>query len=282
VTKFLLFDPFDPTETDPLGSCLHFSLALFLDFETRRQLTARGAGGSGGSGRRGGSRRRQSPQTRIRGVLRSIVQSTDRSARAEQRAAEKATEEAAYERRIRRRGSEIAKAATERAAQLERQYRQDEKAAAASRRALAKFLIAPSRRTPYQRRIVSGVTRQIEHGERPSIARAIESERARVARLTDAQAIEQIKLRLRQVFPNSENYDNSFADLDYLPEIARAMLLLSDDDLWQLIDANPKTANDPTIFIKELERLTRREPPVLITGNPLFYHDNAARVQYGI
>jgi hypothetical protein len=271
---------------DPLASSEFLGLFIRgLDYEARRQLTARGSGGSGGSGRRGGSRRRQSPQTRIRGVLRSIVQETEKSARAKQRAAEKAAEEAAYERRIRRRGSEIAKAATERAAQLERRYRQDVKAAAASRRALAQFLIAPSRRTPYQRRVVSGVTRQIERGERPSIARALQSKRAYVASLTDAQAIEQTKLRLRQVFPNSENYDNSFADLDYLPEIARALLPLSDNNLWQLIRANPKTANDPASFDQELARLTKQEPlspPVLVTGNPLFYHDAAARVQYGI
>lgn len=231
----------------------------------------------GGSGRRGGS-----PQTRIRGVLRSTIQSTERSARAKQRAAEKAAEDAAYQRRIRRRGSEIAKAATERVRQIEREAREAEKAAARERRLLAHFLTRPARRTPYQRRVVSGVTRQIERGERPSIARAVESEFARVARLTDAQAIEQAKLRLRQTFPNSENYDNSFWQLDSLPEIARALLPLSNNNLWQLIGANPKTANDPTIFIEELVRLTRREPPVIITGNPLFYHDNAARVQYGI
>ena len=218
-------------------------------------------------------------------MLRPIVQSTERSARAKQRATEKAAEEAAYERRIRRRGSETAKAAAEHVAQLERRYRQDVKAAAASRRALANFLIAPSRRTPYQRRIVSGVTRQIERGERPSIARAVESERARIARLTDTEAIAQIKLRLRQMFPNSENYDNSFSELDSLPEMARVLLPLSDNNLWQLIRANAKTANDPIIFLKELARLTKQDLvslPVVVTGNPLFYHDAAARVQYGI
>jgi hypothetical protein len=232
------------------------------------------------SGRRGGS-----PQTHIKGALRSIVRETEKTAGAGLRAAEKAAEEAAYQRRIRRRGSEIAKVATEQATRLEQQYRQDVKAAAASRGALANFLIAPLRRTPYQRRVVRGVTRQIERGERPSIARAVESERARIARLTDAQAIAEAKLRLRQVFPNSENYDNSFADLDYLPEIARVLLLQPNKAFWVLIHANPKTANDPTIFNKELARLTKVEPlslPVLVTGNPLFYHDNAARVQYGI
>jgi hypothetical protein len=272
----------DTLDFDPLASGGFLGTFIrCLDYENRRQLTARG-GPSGGSGRRDGSRRRQSPHTRIRGVLRSIVQSTERSARAKQRAAEKAVEEAAYERRIRRRGSEIAKAATERATQLERRYRQDVKAAAASRRALAQFLIAPSRRTPYQRRVVSGVTRQIERGERPSIARALQSKPAYVASLTDAQAIEQTKLRLRQVFPNSENYDNSFADLDYLPEIARILLTLSDRALWVLVHANPKTANDPVIFNKELARLTNQEPLSLPTGNPLFYHGEASRVQYGI
>jgi hypothetical protein len=63
------------------------------------------------------------------------------------------------------------------------------------------------------------------------------------------------------------------------------LLPLSDNNLWQLIHANPKTANDPTIFVEELARLTKVEPlslPVLVTGNPLFYHDNAAHVQYGI
>jgi hypothetical protein len=255
-----------------------------LDYEQRRQLTARGGGGgSGGSGRRSGPGRRPSPQTRIGGVLRSIVRETEKSARARLRAAEKAAEEAAYAGRVYQRSA--AARMREQARRLTREARQSAREAARERRALAHALIRPSRRTPYQRRVVSGVIRQIERGERPSIARALQSKRAYVASLTDGQAIEQTKLRLRQVFPNSENYDNSFADLDYLPEFARAMLLLSDDDLWQLIRANPKTANDPTIFIKELARLTKVEPlslPVLVTGNPLFYHDNAARVQYGI
>jgi hypothetical protein len=233
--------------------------------------------------RRSGSGRRPSPQTRIGGVLRSIVRETEKSARARLRAAEKAAEEAAYASRVFQRSA--AARMREQARRLTREARQSAREAAGERRALAHALIRPSRRTPYQRRVVSGVTRQIERGERPSIARAVESERTRVARLTDAQAIKQIKLRLRQMFPNSENYDNSFWQLDSLPEIARALLPLSDNDLWQLIHANPKTANDPTIFIEELARLTKVEPlslPVLVTGNPLFYHDNAARVQYGI
>jgi hypothetical protein len=274
----------DEFDFDPLASSEFLgSFIRRLDYEQRRQLTARGSGGSGGSERRSGSGRRPSPQTRIGGVLRSIVRETEKSARARLRAAEKAAEEAAYASRVYQRS--VAAHMREQARRLTREARQSAREAARERRALAHALIRPSRRTPYQRRVVSGVARQIERGERPSIARAVESERARVARLTDAQAIEQIKLRLRQMFPNSENYDSSFWHLDSLPEIARALLPLSDNNLWQLIHANPKTAYDPTIFIKELARLTKVEPlslPVLVTGNPLFYHDNAARVQYGI
>jgi hypothetical protein len=263
---------------DPLASSEFLgSFIRGLDYEQRHQLTARGGGSSGGSGRRRGSGRRQSPQTRIRGVLRSIVQETEKSARAKQRAAEKAAKEAAYERRIRRRGSEIAKVATERAAQLERRYRQDVKAAAASRRALAQFLIAPSRRTPYQRRVVSGVARQIERGERPRIARAIESSDTRIARLSDAQAIAEIKLRLRSMFLNSENYDNAFERLHYMPDVARVLLGMSDSQLWTLV-----RQREGADFNRELAHMLRVQlPPVLVSVNPLHYHDSS-RTDFGI
>jgi hypothetical protein len=275
---------------DPLASSEFLgSFIRGLDYEQRRQLTARGeGGGSGGSRRpsgsgRRGSGRRPSPQTRIGGVLRSIVWETEKSARARLRAAKKAAKEAAYASRVYQRSA--AARIREQARRLTREARQTAREAARERRALAHALIRPPRRTPYQRRVVSGVTRQIERGERPSIARAVESERARVARLTNTQAIEQIKLRLRQMFPNSENYDNSFWQFDSLPEMARALLPLSDNNLWQLAHANPKTANDPLIFLKELTQLTKQDLlslPVVISGNPLFYHDAAARVQYGI
>jgi hypothetical protein len=213
--------------------------------------------------RRGGSGRRPSPQTRIRGALRSIVRETEKSARAKHRAAEKASEEAAYQRRIRRRGSEIAKAATEHARQLERQYRQEVKDAAASRRALAKFLIAPSHRTSYQRRVVRDFTRHIE--------------RARAARLTDAQAIEQVILRLRQVFPNSENYENSFSQLAYMPEVARVLVSLSDNQLWTLIRQRKGFG-----FNRELAHMMRVQlAPVMVSVNPLHYHDSS-RTDFGI
>jgi hypothetical protein len=223
------------------------------------------------------------PETRIKDVLRAFVRETEKSARAKGRAAQKAAKEAAYVGRIYQRSA--AARVQEQARRLTREARQSAREAARERRALAHALIRPSRRTPYQQRVVRGVTRLVQRGERPSIARAVESNRVRIARLTDAQAIAEAKLRLRQVFPNSENYDNSFADLDYLPGLARILSTLSDRALWQLIHANSKTVNDPTIFIKELARLIKQEVlslPVVVTGNPLFYHDAAARVQYGI
>jgi hypothetical protein len=274
----------DTLDFDPLASGGFLGAFIrCLDYENRHQLTARGSGGSGGSGRRGGSgrgssrlpsgRRRQSVAAsafvrEVKEALRWVARNAAASARAKRRAAERAAAEAAYQTRVFQRP--VATAARARTRAAEREARQAERYAARNRRLLTQFQTRPSRRTPYQRRVVSSVIRQIERGEG-------------AGNLTDAQAIEQAKLRLRQVFPNSENYDNSFARLDYLPELARTLLTLSDRALRALVRANPK--NDPAIFNKELARLTNQEPlslPVLVTGNPLFYHGDASRVQYGI
>jgi hypothetical protein len=155
----------------------------------------------------------------------------------------------------------------ETAAELTRQRREAERGTAAYQRWLKSLVTPAKRRSPYQRRVVSGAVRQIERAEA-------------AATLSDAQAIEQAKLRLRQTFPNSENYDNAFAALDYQPEVARALLALSGRQLWDL--ANDPSKKDTGItFSIRLRRLARTD--VITSGvNPLFYHGEQSRFQYGI
>lgn len=262
-----------------------------IDYERRHELIARGGSASGGSSSRGnngrgrGNARRRGPSPAAIREAKAALLSVEKSAKARARRAEREIARTAREIIYRGRFFGRAAAARLRAQQreIERQARADIREAARARRALVKFLTPPRKRTAYERRVVSDVTRQVARGERPSIARALQSERSRIASLSDAQAIAEAKLRLRQEFPNSENYDNSFAALDYLPDLARILLTLSDRALWALVRANPK--NDPAVFNKALARLTKQEPlslPVLVTGNPLFYHGEASRVQYGI
>src|SRR6202022_651255 len=139
------------------------------------------------------------------------------------------------------------------------------------------FLRVPAaRRSSYQRRNVSRA-RQIERGERPNLGTAVESNRARIARLTDEQVIEQFQLRVRQLWPNSENYENSFRRLDHLPDLVRVMSTLSDSQLRTLI-----VQREGADFNIELAHMMRVQmAPVAVTRNPLHYHDSS-RTDYGI
>jgi|ERR1700730_8502925 len=112
---------------------------------------------------------------------------------------------------------------------------------------------------------------------RPSFGRAVESRRTRIGRLTDDQVVEQFQLRLRQVFPNSENYENSFRSFDTLPDLARVLSTMSDNQLRTLI-----VQREGADFNMELAHMMRVQiAPVMVTKNPLHYHDSS-RTDYGI
>ena len=105
------------------------------------------------------------------GSLRYSVRTAEKTARAKARETGKAAREAAYASRVYVRTK--ATEARNLARQIEKEYLASERAAARERRLLAHFLTPAARRTRYQRRVVSGVSRQLERGEHPSIARAV-------------------------------------------------------------------------------------------------------------
>jgi|SRR6516225_4243415 hypothetical protein len=220
-----------------------------IDYERRRELTARGGSAGGGSsssrrlnGRGRGNARHRGPTPAAIREAKAALRSVEKSAKARGRHAERNIAGLAREVTYRGRFFGRAAAARLRAQQreIERQARADIREAARARRALVKFLTPPRKRTAYERRVISGITRQVARGERPSIAAAVRSGRAdtfaAIQRLPDSEAIKRVKLRLRQVFPNSANYDGGeFHSLDYMPDTARALLTLSDDQLDRLI-----------------------------------------------
>jgi hypothetical protein len=276
--------------TDMLGE---FALRLgdfcHVDYERRRELTARGGSAGGGSsssrrqnGRGRGNARRRGPSSaairEAKATLRSVENTAKARARKAEREIARTAREVAYQGRYFGRTAAARLHAQQR--ELERQARAELREAARARRALAKFLTPAGKRTAYERRVVSGVTRQIARGEPPSIAKALRSGRAEklatIGRLSDSEAIERAKLRLRQVFPNSANYDGGeFHSLDYVPEIARAVLSLSNDQINVLI--RRKTAAE---FAATLDRMMNTEVEKS-SAHPLWYRFDD-KYQYGI
>ena len=214
-------------------------------------------------------------QRQTKAAIRATVKASATTARASRREAERTVREAAYVARHYNRAT-VARI-RETARSIELKAREDARAATRDRRLLAHFFTPAKRRTTYQRRVVGSVTRQVERGERPSAQSTVGRERARISSLSDAQAIEQFQRRLRQVFPNSENYENSFWRFDHLPDLARVMLPLSDNQLRILI-----VQREGADFNMELARMMRVQmAPVMVTKNPLHYHDSS-RTDYGI
>jgi len=207
--------------------------------------------------------------------LRSEIAAAKKTVRSQRRQADLLARQAS----ILGRGRTAATRATiaSQATALRRQAREIERAAAAEYERPLQFLRVPAaRRSSYQRRNVSRA-RQIERGERPNLGTAVESNRARIARLTDEQVIEQFQLRVRQLWPNSENYENSFRRLDHLPDLVRVMSTLSDSQLRTLI-----VQREGADFNIELAHMMRVQmAPVAVTRNPLHYHDSS-RTDYGI
>jgi hypothetical protein len=169
---------------DPLGAEFAAAYVNALhDHDIRRMLIASsgGTGGSAGGGRgRGGGGREG--RRRATTVLRAQLQATQRRVArlARENAVLKA--ELAYQKRVYRRGVETTREIEAAQKARLREFQEAERARKTELRALYHFLTKPSERTPYQRRVVSGVTRQIERGERPSIARAAGRKNLRVLR----------------------------------------------------------------------------------------------------
>jgi len=268
-------DWLDSGGLDPLAPAFPGRLISgLLYYEERRELMARGASsGAGGSGRgrgrgrsaarRGAARARSrvAGERKARAALRSSAQAIESRVKRDARTVQRLAQERAYAARFLNRNA--LKRATAALREAERTYRAEAREGARARRTLAKFQIRPGERTAYQRRVVSETTRQIE--------RLVQT-----SSFTDKQVIEQAKLRLRQMFPNAENYENPFVSLDYDADLARAILPLSNNQIWQLI--RQRTGAD---FSRTLIRLRGSNVP-LFSANPLFYHGEASRVQYGI
>src|SRR5215472_6377573 len=90
-----------------------------------------------------------------------------RRAAAARKEAVRAAETARYERRVYRRGGSTVSASRARARAAERVARQAERDYQAAATIERHFKTAPSRRTSYQQRVVSRVTRQVARGEQP-------------------------------------------------------------------------------------------------------------------
>jgi hypothetical protein len=150
---------------DPLASAFMGRFVASLDYDARRELTARGGGrGGGGRSRRGGGRSDTA-------VLRARLRSAEKRATKAERAAEKARSDAEYAGRVLNRSA--AARVREHARQLEKEARTAEAESKRGRRLLGHFRTPAKQRSRYQRRVVSGVSRQIERGEQPSIAGAL-------------------------------------------------------------------------------------------------------------
>jgi hypothetical protein len=149
----------------------------FLDYETRRTLTARGSGvGAGGRGRGGGRRGsggRGRGSAEIR-QLRAQVREANARARAAERRAVAAARDAVYYKAAYRRGAAWLRAANAAQRARLREFRESERARKREVRLLAHFLTPAKQRTPYQRRVVSRARRQFELGERATLAPATE------------------------------------------------------------------------------------------------------------
>jgi len=261
-----------PNGLDPLApTLLGRFIGDLLDYEDRRELTVRGSStGGGSSGRsrgnagRGAGRGRgdaRASERQARAILRATAKAAETRVRRAERTVARLAEQRAYAARVFTPAAR--KRATAALREAERTYRAEAREGARWRRGLAKFQIRPSERTAYQRRVVSETTRQIE--------RLVQT-----SSFTDKQVIEQAKLRLRQIFPNAENYENPFVSLDYGADLARAILPLSNNQIWQLI--RQRTGAD---FSRTLIRFRGSDVP-WYSANPLFYHGEASRVQYGI
>jgi hypothetical protein len=182
------FDPLAPSE-------FLDSFIRGLDYEQRRQLTARGGSSGGGSGRRSrlapggasrstgrraGSGRRDGSGNRLsaagssrireaKRIIRANAKATGAVASVKERHLAAIKAELKYQRRIRQPSAQINRELRGLESLLKRKIREDRRAATRERRLLKHFLTPAKRRTRYQRRVVSSVTRQIERGERPSL-----------------------------------------------------------------------------------------------------------------
>jgi hypothetical protein len=259
-----------------------------IDYERRRELAMRGeSAGGGSSSRRNNGRGRANARHRgptaeaireAKATLRRVENNAKARARRADREIARTAREVAYQGRYFGRVAAARLRAQQR--KLEQQARADLREAARARRALAKFLTPAHKRTAYHRRVVSAISRQVQRGEPLSIARAVRTERANevaaIERLSDTDAIERAKRRLRQVFPNSANYDGGdFPALDHMPDTARALLRLSEGQIDLLIPQ--KTGVQ---FGLTLDRMMKRDMEKPST-NPLWYRFDD-KYQYGI
>jgi hypothetical protein len=173
-----LLDWIEPSDGfDPLAPTFMGRFVASLDYDTRRELTARGGGRR--AERRLARAERQVAKLRAqlaaerqaKAALRSQLRSAATHARRSGRALAKQRAELAYAQRFKTRAAQ--KRIREQAREIERLARYEQREAAKTGRALRAFFTPASRRSSYQRRVISGVSRQIERGEQPSIAGAL-------------------------------------------------------------------------------------------------------------
>jgi hypothetical protein len=230
----------------------------FLDYEARRMLAARG-GGSGGWSGRGGRGSGRSGRVRIPAALRQSRRATDARVRQQQRAVEIARAQEQRAKRFYQQASAQRRDAVAKLRQTVRDLRESERARKAELKILAHFLTPAQQRSSYQRRVVSGVSRQLDRGEAPSIGRAIGrgAERRNVT--------EQFRNRLLKLWPAARNETDPF-DLDFQsPNYIRQLNSLSDDDLQTLIRLNIVDFNEA------IEAMLGDEPVELQSSHPLYY-----------
>ena len=290
-----VFDPIDLIEIDPLAPRPRIERACGWAFESRRQLTARG-GSPGGSGRQSSGRRRQTAaqqraralaaeqRAAIRGPLatmRDLVRENEKRARASTRALAKAEAELRYQGKVFNRTAFAQQRALVK--QLKQQVKADNRAVAQSRAVWRKIgaLVrsAPAKRTPYQRRVLSGLAGQARRGEPLSIRRATHKPLPTSPTALRQRAVE----RILATYGDHPNFDRSTVEtnlrnLDRYPRILEHIIRADESELSSIaaIQTVDHKTGQPTPL--NIERLRVRLHAIdasydeLRSFNPLWYH----------
>jgi hypothetical protein len=282
-------------EFDPLAPRSPIERACPWAFETRRQLNVRG-GSSGGGGRGSSSRRRQSAarqraralareqRAAIRGplaTLRALVRQNEKRARAAIRDLADAEAELRYRAKVFNR--EPVAQQRELVKQLKKQAKADTRAAAQSRATLRKIgtLVrsAPGKRTPYQRRVVSGLARQAQRGEALSIRRVTHKPLPTSRAGLQQRAFE----RMLSTYGDHPDFERSTVEanlrnLAQFPRMLERIIQADEGELSSIASIQLTDHRTGQPIPENIERLRARLYAIdasydeLRTFNPLWYH----------
>jgi hypothetical protein len=224
-----IFDPVDLFLADPLEDPNPLARAVNRVTGERTLMARGGSGGGGGRHRRGGARRGPRIPAQIRASrhaanLRAAQLRRQRDAAAARLAQSRRTRELskAATRNIRyfqKAAAEEYRADLARFRQIEKDYAEAERIAAARRRLAFQFV---TRQTPYRKRVTAGIRAQLGRGEAPSIARATgntaEQRRDRASLRDRARALIDRVSRYAEYLQNTYGGANETVKQDFLAQ----------------------------------------------------------------